>query len=87
MLLDDIDHVQQDYEEMEVVFMFISERYERKSLKITSKLVFSSWDKIFKDPMSTAAAIDRLGHHSMMLELNNESYQAKQARNRHKQAP
>jgi DNA replication protein DnaC len=42
--------VQQDREEMEVLFTFLSERYERKSLMITSNLVFSEWDKIFKDP-------------------------------------
>jgi len=73
ILLDDIGYVQQDRDEMEVLFTFLSERYERKSLMITSNLVFSEWDKIFKDPMTTAAAIDRLVHHSIILELNNES--------------
>ena len=67
---------------MEVLFTFLSERYERRSILITSNLVFSEWDKIFKDPMTTAAAIDRLVHHSIILELNNESYRAQQARKR-----
>jgi DNA replication protein DnaC len=80
VLLDDIGYVQQDRQEMEVLFTFLSERYERKSLMITSNLVFSEWDKIFKDPMTTAAAIDRLVHHSIILELDNESYRARQAR-------
>jgi DNA replication protein DnaC len=82
VLLDDIGYVQQDREEMEVLFTFLSERYERRSLMITSNLVFSEWDKIFKDPMTTAAAIDRLVHHSIILELDNESYRAKKARER-----
>ena len=68
-----------------VLFTFLSERYERKILMITSNLVFSEWDKIFKDPMTTAAAIDRLVHHSIILELDNESYRAKQALNRQKE--
>ncbi len=79
VVLDDIGYVQQDRQEMEVLFTFLSERYERKSLLITSNLVFSEWDKIFKDPMTTAAAIDRLVHHSSILELDNESYRTKHA--------
>jgi DNA replication protein DnaC len=80
VLLDDIGYVQQSREEMEVLFTFLSERYERRSLMISSNLLFSEWDKIFKDPMTTAAAIDRLVHHSVILELDNDSYRAKQAR-------
>lgn len=85
VLLDDIGYVQQSREEMEVLFTFLSERYERRSLMITSNLVFSEWDRIFKDPMTTAAAIDRLVHHSIILELNNQSYRAEQARKRQNQ--
>ena len=80
VLLDDIGYVQQSREEMEVLFTFLAERYERRSLMISSNLLFSEWDKIFKDPMTTAAAIDRLVHHSVILELDNESYRANQAR-------
>ena len=80
VVLDDIGYVQQSREEMEVLFTFLAERYERRSLMITSNLVFSEWDKIFKDPMTTAAAIDRLVHHSVILELDGDSYRAKHAR-------
>jgi DNA replication protein DnaC len=80
VVLDDIGYVQQSREEMEVLFTFLAERYERRSLMITSNLVFSEWDKIFKDPMTTAAAIDRLVHHSIILELDGDSYRAKHAR-------
>jgi len=80
IILDDIGYVQQSREEMEVLFAFLSERYERRSLMITSNLVFSEWDKIFKNPMTTAAAIDRLVHHSIIIEMNNTSFRADYAK-------
>ncbi len=83
IILDDIGYVQQNREEMEVLFAFLSERYERRSLMITSNLVFSEWDKIFKDPMTTAAAIDRLVHHSIIIEMNNSSFRANHAKQMH----
>lgn len=69
VILDDIGYVQQSREEMEVLFTFLSERYERRSLIITSNLVFSQWGQIFKDPLTTAAAIDRIVHHSTIIEF------------------
>jgi len=90
VFLDDIGYVQQSREEMEVLFTFLAERYERKSIMITSNLVFSQWGKIFKDPMTTAAAIDRLVHHSIILELDAmESYRTTHAKNQkdNKKAP
>jgi DNA replication protein DnaC len=73
VILDDIGYVQQNRDEMEVLFTFLAERYERRSVMITSNLVFSEWDRIFKDPMTTAAAIDRLVHHSVILEMTGPS--------------
>ena len=80
--LDDLGYVQQSREEMEVLFHFLAERYERKSVVITSNLVFSQWDKIFKDPMTTMAAVDRLVHHSAILEFTGDSVRATTAKNR-----
>jgi DNA replication protein DnaC len=57
---------------MEVLFTFLAERYERWSVAITSNLVFSQWDQIFKDPLTTAAAIDRVVHHSRIIEFGSE---------------
>jgi DNA replication protein DnaC len=85
LIIDDIGYVQQSREEMEVLFTLLAERYERGSVLLTSNLPFSKWETIFKDPMTTAAAIDRLVHHSVILELNIPSYrmeQAKQAKER-----
>ena len=84
VILDDIGYVQQSREEMEVLFTFLAERYERRSLMISSNLLFSEWDKIFKDPMTTAAAIDRVVHHATILELTGESYRARTAGQRNK---
>ena len=80
VLVDDIGYIQQNREEMEVLFTLLAHRYERGSVLITSNLPFSKWEMIFKDPMTTAAAIDRLVHHSVILELNVPSYRAEQAR-------
>ena len=80
LIIDDIGYVQQSREEMEVLFTLLADRYEKASTLITSNLKFSEWDKIFKDPMTTAAAIDRLVHHSMILELNLPSYRLEQAK-------
>ena len=79
VILDDIGYVQQQRDEMEVLFTFLAERYERRSVMITSNLVFSQWDRIFKDPMTTAAAIDRLVHHSVILEMTGKSVRAQHA--------
>jgi DNA replication protein DnaC len=79
LVLDDIGYVQQNREEMEVLFTLLAERYERKSVLITSNLVFSKWDQIFKDTMTTAAAVDRVVHHSVILELGPKSFRAEAA--------
>lgn len=82
LILDDIGYVQQNREEMEVLFTLLAERYERRSVLITSNLVFSKWDQIFKDTMTTAAAVDRVVHHSVILELAIDSYRARAAKER-----
>ena len=80
LILDDLGYVQQSREEMEVLFTLLAERYERGSVMLTSNLAFSGWEQIFKDAMTTAAAIDRLVHHCVILEMNVPSYRAEQAR-------
>ena len=79
LIIDDIGYIQQDREEMEVLFTLLAERYERKSVMITSNLVFSQWDRIFKDPLTTQGAIDRVVHHAVILELVGTSYRAEVA--------
>jgi DNA replication protein DnaC len=86
VLIDDIGYVQQSREEMEVLFTFLAERYERRSVMITSNLVFSEWGRIFKDPMTTAAAIDRIVHHSVILELPGPTWRGDEAKQRVEEA-
>ena len=80
LIIDDLGYVQQSREEMEVLFMLRAERYERGSVLLTSNLAFSKWDQIFKDTMTTVAAIDRLVHHSVIIELNVPSYRVETAK-------
>ena len=82
LVIDDIGYVQQSREEMEVLFTLLAHRYERGSVLLSSNLAFSQWEQIFKDPMTTAAAIDRLVHHSVILELNISSFRLEAAKDR-----
>jgi len=79
LILDDIGYLQQSREEMEVLFTLLAERYERRSVLLSSNLVFSQWDQIFKDPMTRMAAIDRLVHHSIILEFDGPSQRIQRA--------
>lgn len=87
LLIDDLGYVQQSREEMEVLFTLLAERYERGSVLLTSNLPFSQWEGIFKDPLTTAAAIDRLVHHCVILELNLASYRMEQAQHQQQAKP
>lgn len=84
LIIDDISYVPFQREETDVLFQLINQRYEKRSLLITSNLAFSQWKSIFKDEMATTALIDRLVHHAEILELNAPSYRAEKAQNRKK---
>jgi DNA replication protein DnaC len=84
LLLDDLGYIQQSPEEAEVLFTLLAERYERRSVMLTSNLVFGHWERIFRDQMATAAAIDRLVHHSVLLEFDVPSYRTERAKRRGK---
>lgn len=87
LILDDIGYLQHDQDEMEILFTLLSERYERKSVMISTNLVFSEWTRIFKSPMTTMAAIDRVVHHSVIVDMMVvESYRAKEATISNRQA-
>jgi len=82
IICDDLGYVKQEREEMEVLFTFLAERYERRSVMLSSNLVFSKWDQIFKDPMTTMAAIDRLVHHAVILEFTGETQRAPRSKDK-----
>ncbi len=88
LILDDIGYVQHDRDEMEVLFTLLAERYERRSVAISTNLVFSEWERIFKNPMTTLAAIDRVVHHAVILDLLQvDSYRAQMATAQHHRPP
>ncbi len=82
LIIDDLGYLPQGAEESEVLFTLIAERYERRSLEITSNLVFSQWEKVFANPMATAAAIDWIVHHSATLEFDMPNYRTGVAKHR-----
>jgi DNA replication protein DnaC len=82
LILDAIGYLQPSRAEMEVLFTFVAERYARQSVLSRSPLVFSQWDRIFPDPLTTAAAIDRLVHPAIILELTGSSFRTEQAKGR-----
>jgi DNA replication protein DnaC len=84
LILDDVGYIQQSPEEAEILFTLLAERYERRSVFITSNLIFAKWDRIFRDQMATAAAIDRLVHHSVLLEFDVASFRTEHAKRRGK---
>ena len=84
IVIDDISYIPQDRDETDVLFLLIAERYEQRSLVVTSNLPFSEWGHIFKDQVTTTAAIDRLIHHASILELNGDSYHSTEAAKRKK---
>lgn len=84
IVIDDISYIPCDRKEADLLFILLASRYEAKSVVITSNLPFADWNSIFMDEMTTAAAIDRLVHHSIILTLNTDSYRKEIAKKRKK---
>lgn len=84
IVLDDIGYVKKSEAETHVLFELIAHRYETRSMIITANHPFSDWDQIFADTIMTVAAIDRLVHHAMIIEIEADSFRKKQAMNRNK---
>jgi DNA replication protein DnaC len=80
LIIDDISYIPFNRDETDVLFVLLAARYETRSLIITSNLVFSDWQSVFKDPMTTQAAVDRLVHHATILEMKESYRQAEAAR-------
>ena len=82
IVLDDLSYLQKNQAETSVLFELISARYERRSIMITANQPFGAWDQIFPDPAMTIATIDRLVHHSIIFEMNTDSYRRRTAQAR-----
>lgn len=77
LVLDDIGYVKKSEAETSVLFELIADRYENKSLIITSNQPFSEWDQVFPDNVMAVAAIDRLVHHATIINVTDKSYRSK----------
>lgn len=82
LIVDDLGYVKKSEAETSVLFELIAHRYERKSLLITANQPFSQWDAIFSDSMMTVAAVDRLVHHALIIEIQAESFRKQVATQR-----
>jgi DNA replication protein DnaC len=82
LVLDDLSYVHKDHAETSVLFELIGARYERRSMLITANQPFAEWNKVFPDHAMMIAAIDRLIHHSIIFEMNVESYRRRGALDR-----
>ena len=79
LILDDLSYARKDQAETSVLFELISVRYECRSTLITANTPFVEWKKVFPDENTAVAAVDRLIHHCVILEMNVESYRRRQA--------
>ncbi len=84
LIVDDLGYVKKSEAETSVLFELIAHRYERKSLLITANQPFSQWDEVFSDSMMTVAAVDRLVHHALIIEIQAESFRRQVAMERSK---
>jgi DNA replication protein DnaC len=63
----------------ELLFQVFADRYERRSLLVTSNLAFSEWGQIFQGERMTAALLDRLTHRCHIFEMNGESFRFRES--------
>ena len=80
VILDELGYISFDKEGSEILFNLLSDKNENGSIVITTNLVFERWDEIFKDPVMTAAMIDRLTHKSYIVNMNGNSYRLKETK-------
>ncbi len=80
VILDELGYVSFDKEGNEILFNLLSNRSDRKSIIITTNLVFDRWIEVFKDPVLTGAMVDRLAHKAHVLDMSGDSYRIKETK-------
>ena len=80
IIADELGYISYDKEGSELLFSHLSLRAGRKSTIVTTNLSFERWDEIFKDPIMTAAMIDRLTHKAYIVNMNGNSYRLKETK-------
>jgi len=79
IILDEVGFVPFSQRGAQMLFAFISQKYLRGSLIVTSNLAFAEWTEVFGDPRLTSALLDRLTHRCHILEFKGESYRFRQS--------
>ena len=81
LIIDEIGYLPMSREQANLFFQVVAQRYERGSMILTSNLTFGSWDTAFaSDSVLTAAMLDRILHHSTIVNINGESFRLKDKR-------
>src|SRR4029079_5736112 len=79
LLCDELGYLSFSRAGAELLFQVFADRYERKSLLVTSNLAFSEWGQVFQGERMTAALLDRLTHRCHIFEMNGESYRFRES--------
>ena len=74
VIMDELGYVPFDRAGADLLFTFITRVYERRSLIVTTNLVFGRWTEVFQDATAAAAVIDRIAHHATILKTEGKSY-------------
>ena len=77
VIVDEVGYTPVNREECNLFFRFIANRYEKASTIITSNKAFSEWTELFHDPIIVTAILDRLLHHSTVINIRGNSYRLK----------
>ena len=77
LILDELSHLKMDKEKESIFFQIIRQRYEKRSLIITTNLPMRKWDEIFTGQLAATAILDRLVHHCEVLSITGDSFRVK----------
>jgi DNA replication protein DnaC len=79
LIIDELGYLSFSRSGAELLFQVFADRYERRSLLVTSNLAFSEWGSVFQGDRMTAALLDRLTHRCDIFEMNGESYRFRES--------
>lgn len=82
LIIDEVGYLPMPSEAAAALFQVITQRYLKSSTVLTTNLGIASWGQIFDDPMVAAAMLDRLLHHSVVFNIEGESYRMRSHRAR-----
>jgi DNA replication protein DnaC len=77
VVVDEVGYTPISHEECNLFFRFVANRYEKTSTIVTSNKAFSDWTELFHDPIIVTAVLDRLLHHSVVINIKGNSYRLK----------